>query len=190
MVYIRDCEFIRGNSPMTKEEVRILSISKMELMENYRVLDVGAGTGSISIQAAKECSRGEVIAIEKEKDAVELIKANMKKFNVKNLKIVEGEATEAEDKVCGTFDAIFIGGSGGNIEEIIKLYSLKLKTSGKIVLNFITLDNLYKSMNTLKSLNYDVECIQVGINKVRHGSYMMTSNNSIFILSGKKMGVA
>lgn len=190
MIYIKDDEFIRGSCPMTKEEVRILSISRMELKEDYRVLDIGAGTGSISIQAAKVCSKGEVIAVEKEKEAIKLIKSNMEKFNVKNLKILEGEAIGVQEDVKGCFDAVFVGGSGGNIEDIIKSYGMKLKLNGKMVLNFITLNNLYKAMNTLKNLNYDIECIQVSINKVRRKSYMMTSNNSVFILSGKKMGVA
>ncbi len=186
MIYIRDEEFIRGDCPMTKEEVRILSTAKLELQEEYRVLDIGAGTGSVSIQIAAICKKGQVIAIEKDKEALKVIKMNKEKFQASNLKIIEAEAMEIEKTIEAPFDAIFIGGSGGNIEDIIKSYDLKLKSGRNMVLNFITLDNLYKAMSTLKSLDYQVECMQVSVNKSRGKSYMMFSSNSIFILTGTK----
>ncbi|QXE18302.1 precorrin-6Y C5,15-methyltransferase (decarboxylating) subunit CbiT [Clostridium sp. 001] len=183
MRYIKDDEFIRGNCPMTKEEIRILSIAKLGVESDYRVLDVGAGTGSVSVQMAKICSKGQVVAIEKNEEALSVIEKNIEKFNVNNLTVVKGEALEVESSIKPYFDAVFIGGSGENIEEIIKRYGAKLKENGKMVLNFITLNNLYKTLDTLKSMNYEVECIQVSINKTRANSYMMTSNNSIFIVS-------
>lgn len=171
---------------MTKEEVRILSISKLGVSEDSRVLDIGAGTGSVSIQLAKICSKGGITAIEKDEEALCLIEQNRKKFNVENLKVIEGEALKVEKDAQGPFDAIFIGGSGGNIDGIIKLYGSKLESRGNMVLNFITLNNLYKAMSTLKDMNYKVECIQVSINKTRGNSYMMTSSNSIFIVKAVK----
>ncbi len=186
MIYIKDEEFIRGNCPMTKEEVRILSTAKLELKEDYRVLDIGAGTGSVSIEMSKICRDGSVIAVERDKEAIEVLYKNKEKFQVDNLEIIEGEALEAESKIEGSFDGIFVGGSGGNIEEIIRKYSLKLKKDRKIVLNFITIDNLYKAMNTLKQLEFQVECTQVSINKTKGKSYMLFANNPIFILSGRK----
>lgn len=187
MKYIRDDEYIRGNCPMTKEEVRILSVAKMELQENSRILDVGAGTGSISIQSAVICSKGEVISIEKDEDAIKAIYANKKKFNANNLILLEGEALEMLSEVEGSFDSIFIGGSGGNLEDIIRIYSEKLKQNGVMVLNFITINNVYKAMETLKELGFDVECTQVSISKTRGKTYMLMANNSIFILSAKKI---
>ncbi len=80
MRFIKDDEFIRGNCPMTKEEVRILSVVKLELEEDYKVLDIGAGTGSVSIQIAKICKNGKVIAIEKDEDALVVINQNKEKF--------------------------------------------------------------------------------------------------------------
>ncbi len=186
MIYIKDEEFIRGNCPMTKEEVRILSTAKMELKEDYRVLDIGAGTGSVSIQMSKICRDGSVIAVERDKEAIEVLYKNKEKFQSDNLEIIEGEALEAENKIEGSFDGIFIGGSGGNIEEIIKKYSLKLKKDRKIVLNFITIDNLHKAMKTLKELKFQVECTQISVSKTKGKSYMLFANNPIFILSGRK----
>ncbi|MEY8000248.1 precorrin-6Y C5,15-methyltransferase (decarboxylating) subunit CbiT [Clostridium sp. Mt-5] len=186
MIYIKDDEFIRGNCPMTKEEVRVLSISKLGVKDNSRVLDIGAGTGSVSIQLAKICTEGQIIAVEKDEEALQIIEQNRKKFNIDNLTVVKGEALEVENNINFCFDAVFVGGSGGNIEDIIRAYSLKLKSHGNMVLNFITLNNLYKTLNTLKDMNYEVECMQVSINKTRKNSYMMTSNNSIFIVTAIK----
>ena len=184
LIYIKDEEFIRGDCPMTKEEIRILSIAKLELKEEYMLLDVGAGTGSVSIQMSKCCPKGQVIAVEKDPKALDILVKNKEKFDAHNLSIIEGEALEIEGQINKQFDAIFIGGSGGNIETIIKAYSLKLKQGGNIVLNFITIDNLYKAMSTLKELGYETECVQLSVSKTK--KFMLVANNPIFILSGKK----
>jgi len=186
MKFIKDNEFIRGNCPMTKEEVRILSVVKLELEEDYRILDIGAGTGSVSIQMAQLCKKGKVIAIEKDEEALAVIKKNKERFEADNLEIISAEAMEIEPNITGEFDAIFVGGSGGNIAEIIERYGSKLKKNKKIVLNFITINNVYKAMETLKGLNYEVECIQLQVSKTRGQSYMLMANNPIFVVSGRK----
>ncbi|MCB2292956.1 precorrin-6Y C5,15-methyltransferase (decarboxylating) subunit CbiT [Clostridium algoriphilum] len=186
MRFIKDNEFIRGNCPMTKEEVRILSVVKLELEDDYKVLDIGAGTGSVSIQMAKICNKGKVIAIERDEDAIDIIKQNKEKFKTDNMEIINKEAMELEPSIAGEYDAIFIGGSGGNIDDIIRCYGSKLKRNKNIVLNFITINNVYKAMETLKELNYEVECVQVQVSKTRGQSYMLIANNPIFVVSGKK----
>lgn len=184
LAFISDEDFIRGNCPMTKEEIRILSIAKMNLYKNSRVLDVGAGTGSISIQAAKICSQGEVVALEKDSDALEVIYKNKEKFKADNLIVIEGEALTA--KLEGKFNSIFIGGSGGNLSDLIKKYCEMLMDGGKIVLNFITINNLYIAMNTLVELGYKVKCTQVSVSKTKGQTYMLMANNPIFIIEGEK----
>lgn len=186
MIFIKDEEFIRGDCPMTKEEVRILSVAKLELEEGHRCLDIGAGTGSVTIQMAKLCKKGEIVAIEKDEEALEVIYKNIEKFKCDNIKVLEGEAFTLHKSLEGNFDRIFIGGSGGNIEEIIEEYSKLLKEEGKIVLNFITIDNLYKAMHKLKELGYTVECSQVAVSKTRGKTSMLFANNPIFILSCSK----
>jgi cobalt-precorrin-6B (C15)-methyltransferase len=184
MLYLKDEEFIRGNCPMTKEEVRIVSISKLGIEKGCRALDIGAGTGSVAIQMALISEIGEVIAIEKDEEALEVLYKNKEKFNACNLNIIPSEAVEAE--VFGEFDAVFVGGSGGNIEVIIEKYSAKLKPGKNMVLNFITIDNLYRASEELKALNYEVECIQLAISKTKGRSYMLMANNPIFILTAVK----
>lgn len=188
MRFIKDEEFVRGNCPMTKEEVRILSICKLELEQNFRVLDIGAGTGSVSIQMSKICSSGEVVAIEKDAEALDTLYKNKEKFRAENITIVEGECLEVLERVEGLFDAIFIGGSGGNLGDIIINYGRKLKSSGRMVLNFITIENLYKAINTLKSLGYETDCTQISISRAKGNSMMLMANNPIFMVSASLKG--
>ncbi|MBU3155267.1 precorrin-6Y C5,15-methyltransferase (decarboxylating) subunit CbiT [Clostridium estertheticum] len=186
MRFIKDDEFIRGNCPMTKEEVRILSVVKLELEDNYRVIDIGAGTGSVSIQIAQICKNGKVIAIEKDNDALEVLKQNKEKFKTSNLEIINFEAMEIASNIIGEFDAIFVGGSGGNIADIIEKYGDKLKNGKNIVLNFITINNVYKAMEALKKLKYEVECVQIQVSRTKGKSYMLMANNPIFVVTGRK----
>lgn len=186
MKYIKDEEFIRGNCPMTKEEVRVLSVAKLNLEENSKLLDVGAGTGSISIQGSKICTSGSVVAIERDEEALEVIYKNKDKFNCNNLEVIEGEALEALNSIKEKFDSIFIGGSGGNLEKIIEKCHNLLEDDGVMVLNFITIDNVYKAMSTLKGLNMKISCTQVGVSKTRGQSYMLFGYNPIFIVEAYK----
>lgn len=186
-MYIEDEEFIRGSSPMTKEEIRILSIAKLNIESDSKVLDIGAGTGSVSIQIARMCPEGSVTAIEKNPDAVELIYKNREKFKIHNLSVVSGEAIEVAPEIGPWFSGIFVGGSGGNIDSIIKTYGQKLKIKGRMVLNFITLKNLSKTIELFDSMNYNVNCIQVSINRIKGKSCMISSNNSIFIVTAVKL---
>ena len=150
---------------MTKEDIRALSIWKMNLKENSTVLDVGSGTGTITVQASKISSNGVVYSIERDEDAISTTKINLDKFE--------------EDK---RFDSIFIGGSGGSLEKIIEMCSELLIQEGTIVMNFITLDNAYKAIEVMKKLNYIVDISQVNISKNRGPSYMMIANNPIYIV--------
>lgn len=187
MIYLKDEDFVRGNCPMTKEEVRILSTAKLGIGKGFRALDIGAGTGSVSIQMARISEYGEVIAIEKDTEALEVLLKNKEKFNTENLNIIHGEALEVKDSIEGEFDAVFIGGSGGNIEEIIKVYGAKLKKGKNMVLNFITIDNLHRALNTLKALGYDTDCMQISVSKTKGKSYMLIANNPIFIITAVQM---
>src|SRR5690554_4992996 len=116
---IRDDEFIRGKVPMTKSEIRTLSVIKMGITENDVVWDIGAGTGSISIEAALNYSKSKIYAIERNIEGINLIKENMKKFDVNNIIPVEGSAPEVF-KDLELPNTVIIGGSGGNLTEILE----------------------------------------------------------------------
>jgi cobalt-precorrin-6B (C15)-methyltransferase len=185
MVFIKDEEFLRGKCPMTKEEVRILSIAKMNLKENSLVLDVGSGTGSITVQAAKVAKRGKVLSIEKEEEAYKITQSNVEKFKCNNVKVIQNEANPVLDILISEglkFDSIFIGGSGGHLEELLLKVNAILDKTGTIVMNFITLDNAYRAIEVVKNLNYKFEVSLVNVSKNRENTLMMIANNPIYII--------
>lgn len=189
MKFIKDEEFIRGKCPMTKEEIRMISIGKMNISEDSLILDIGCGTGSISVQAALIAMNGKVTAIEKEDEAFEITKKNIKKFNCYNVEVIKKEGSSYLDELLDKnikFDSIFIGGSSGHLEEILLKCNATLKNNGVIVMNFITLDNAYKGIEIMKSLDYKVDVLLVNISKNRGDSLMMMALNPIYIIQCKK----
>ena len=185
MILIKDSEFVRGDCPMTKEDIRALSIWKMDLNEDSKVLDVGAGTGSITVQASKIAHKGKVYSIERDIPAIETTKKNLEKFNCKNVILDEGSAVEILDKYIEEgliLDSIFIGGSEGDLEKIIEKSDKLLKNNGVIVMNFITLNNSYIGIEKVKQMGYKFDVSLVNISKNRGQSYMMISNNPIYIV--------
>ena len=186
---IPDEEFIRSEKiPMTKEEIRVLALSKAKLFEGAKFIDVGSGTGSVTVEAGLFVGeKGKVWAIEKEKEAVELTRKNVEKFGLKNVTIIEGEAPDALDFVDETVDSIFIGGTE-RLEEVILASDKKLKKGGRIVVDAILLETAVKAISTLNELNYKTEVVEVIIAKGMKTSkgYAMLSRNPIFIVYGEK----
>lgn len=189
MIFIKDEEFIRGKCPMTKEEIRILSINKMNLDHNSTVLDVGSGTGSITVQSALICNEGKVYSIEKEEEAYNVTLSNIEKFNCSNIELIKNDADSAlcklEEKDI-RFNSIFIGGSSGQLKEIINKCDRLLKDDGTLVMNFITLDNAYKSIEILKQLNYKIDISLINVSKNRGNTLMMIALNPIYIIQCSK----
>ena len=189
MNFIKDSEFVRGDCPMTKEEIRISSVCKLELKEDSDVLDIGSGTGSITIQCAKIAYKGRVYSLEKDIEAISVTEKNIEKFKCDNVSLFKGEALDYLEKFLKDnkkFDSIFVGGSGGNLERILN-YSFKLlKSSGKLVMNFITLKNLYEAISVAEKLGYDVNVTMLQVSKGRGKSLMLMANNPIFIVECRK----
>jgi len=183
---IPDEEFIRVEKiPMTKEEIRVLALSKARLFDGAKFIDIGSGTGSVTVEAGLVVGeKGKVWAIEKDKDAVELTKKNVEKFKLNNVVIIEGEAPEALDHEV---DAIFIGGTE-RLEEILLSSDKKLKNGGRIVIDAILLETVNKALSTLNQMGYKTDVIEVIIAKGMKTSkgYAMISRNPIFIVYGEK----
>ncbi len=149
---IKDECFIRGKAPMTKEEVRTVSLMKLGLSEDSVCYDVGAGTGSVAVEMALRAHQGKVYAIEKKEDALALILENKKKFAADNLEIVGGCAPEAMEELPVPTHA-FIGGSSGNLKDIIRLL-LNKNPEVKIVINCITLETVGEAMEAIREFDF------------------------------------
>lgn len=181
---ISDGEFLRGKAPMTKEEVRTVSLSKLRLSEDSVCYDVGAGTGSVSVEMALRAWMGQVYAIEKKEDAFALLKENKKKFAVDNLAIIPGVAPEAMTELPAPTHA-FIGGSSGNMQDIINLL-LEKNPKVRIVINCITLETVTEAMNAIRDFGLeDVDIVQLAAARSKSiGRYhMMMGENPIYIIS-------
>ena len=184
---IQDEEFIRGKAPMTKEEVRCVSLSKLRLQEDSICYDVGAGTGSVSVEMALRADQGQVFAVEKKDDAVALLYENKQKFAADNLEIVKGEAPQALASLPVPTHA-FIGGSSGNLKEIVALL-LKKNQDVRIVINCITLETISEALDVLKEYDFaEREVVQLAASRSREiGRYhLMMGENPIYIITCQK----
>lgn len=186
-----DHEFLRGDVPMTKEEVRSVSLSKLRLKKDSVVYDVGAGTGSVAVEAALRTSDGTVYAIEKKEEAVGLIEKNQKKMKADNLVIIKGEAPEALESLPAP-DCVFIGGSAGSLRGILSVIFQK-NPEARVVINTITLETLVEAQRCLRELPVtEEETVQIAVSRSKKaGSYhMMMGQNPVtvisFTLDGKK----
>lgn len=184
---IEDEQFLRGDIPMTKQEIRILALTKARIKPDSVVIDIGAGTGSLSIEAALQSLQGHVYAIEREVEGVELIKANMTKFGVSNITPILGSAPEAMSKLPMA-DIVLIGGSGGKLTAILDETDRLLKNGGRLVITAITIETIYHSLHELNARRYQAEACGVQVNRIRTvgASHMFQALNPVYIISATK----
>lgn len=176
---IPDAAFVRGKVPMTKEEIRTISISKLQLHRDSVIYDVGAGTGSVSIEAALAAEDGMVYAIEKKEEAAALIRENQRKFGAGNLQVVCGTAPEALADLPAPTHA-FIGGSSGNLHAIITCLMEK-NPRIRIVINAVTLETMAEIVKLAEQ--YETEIVMVTAARANPvGSYhLMMGQNPVMI---------
>ena len=186
---LSDEEFIRGKAPMTKTEVRTVSLSKLRLPKDAICYDIGAGTGSVSVEMALRASEGEVYAIEKKEDALALLHENKKKFALDHMHIIPGTAPEAFEELPVPTHA-FIGGSSGNMKEIVELL-LNKNPQVRIVINCITLETVGEALACIRELERqetyecESEVVQLCASRSKNiGRYhMMMGENPIYIIT-------
>ena len=178
----------------TKEEIRILTISKARLVEGGVAVDVGCGTGGLTVEAALQVGcKGKVYAIDEDEEAVRLTKSNLEKFDVKDIvQVIHGKAPDAILHLplsMPQVDAVIIGGSK-SLREVIRVSFEKLKKNGRIVVNAILLETGYVALDEIKKLKVkDVDVTQVFVAKGKDigSGTMMLARNPITIISATKV---
>jgi precorrin-6Y C5,15-methyltransferase (decarboxylating) len=183
---LSDISFIRGEIPMTKEEIRWLSIQKLVIIPTDTVFDIGAGTGSVSVEMARKAFDGFVYAIETKEEACDLVRQNRAKHGAFNIEIIHGEAPSVLEGLPIP-DKVFIGGSSGNMDGILKKLT-GLNPGISIVVNAITIQTLNQTLEGFENYGMtDTDIICVNIAKSRRtGDYdMMMAQNAVFIISGR-----
>jgi precorrin-6Y C5,15-methyltransferase (decarboxylating) len=168
---------------ITKREVRAVSLARMALKSDSIVWDIGAGSGSVGIEASRLCSQGHVYAIEKNTDDTAIALANKVSFKASNYSISQGRAPEGLD-LWPNPDVVFIGGSGGELKQLILLCLQRLSQGGQLVMNFVTLENLNTAMSVLKecSVEWDVVQLQASRSKPILSMNRMQAENTVWIV--------
>jgi cobalt-precorrin-6B (C15)-methyltransferase len=174
----------------TKEEIRVLTISKARLREGSVVVDVGCGTGGLTVEAARQVApKGKVFALDENVKAVELTKANVARFGVQsNVQVIQGKAPDA---LLGLpeVDAILIGGSK-SLRVVLQFVHQKLKKNGRVVVNAILLETAYVAVDEIRKLRFeevDVVTVSVAKGKAVSSGTMMLARNPITVISATKV---
>ena len=182
---MRDEWFVRGKIPMTKEEVRVVSLAKLEIAPDSVIYDIGAGTGSVTVEAICMAPQGQIYAFEQKKEGCELIRENLNRVEIpaERAVVVEGRAPECLSGYPVP-DRVFIGGSGGNISEILDLLFEK-NPSVRIVINVIALESLSQVTDycARRGLIPDVTCIQASRAKQLGAYHLMQGMNPVYVIT-------
>lgn len=184
---IPDEEFVSIKKLITKEEVRVVTLAKLKLRHDMCLWDIGAGSGSICIEADHLLPDGRIFAIERNEECCQFIKENLQKFNTRNVVLIEGGAPDCLDELPDP-DCVFIGGSGGSLWEILDTVDQRLAVGGRIVLNASTLDTLTSANEYFGNAGYQVEVVTVNIARTRpHSNYkMFEAYDPVYILTAVK----
>ena len=180
-----DEAFERGDVPMTKQEVRAAVLAKLAVRPEDILWDVGAGTGSVSVELALAAPRGRVYAVECRPEGCALIKANREKFRTRNLVLVEGLAPAALSDLPAP-DAVFIGGSKGSLAAIVDA-ALDKNPDARICVSAIALESLSASVAALTAKGRTVQVSQIAVSRAKAvgGLHLMMAQNPIYLITGE-----
>lgn len=186
---IDDQEFIQRKPDkglITKKEVRVLSVSSLQLKIDSIVWDIGTCTGSVAIEAGRIAREGQIFAIEKNEADLENCKQNLAKFRV-DATVVHGKAPDQLDQFPSP-DAVFIGGTAGGMEDILRICCERLNQNGRIVLNAVTIENLAEAMAAFKKNGFttDVTLAQISRSKPILHLTRFDALNPIYIITAKR----
>ena len=186
---IPDEFFLREEEvPITKEEIRSIVISKLRLKESNSVIDIGCGSGSITVELCLQCQKGKVFGVDLDLQAVNLTKKNLEQFKV-YAEIRQGDAMDILESLPFV-DGIVIGGTTGRTEELINRSINKLNNGGRLVITTILIETMFKAMKTVNESNFleDIDFTQIIISKGRRTKTgtMMLARNPVLVISATK----
>ena len=181
-----DEAFIRGAVPMTKQEVRAAALAKLAVTPTDTLWDVGAGTGSVSVELALAAPAGQVYAVECDPEACILIQKNREKFSAYNLTLIEGKAPEALDTLPAP-DAVFIGGTKGNMDAVIDAV-LHKNPAARLCIAAIALETLSAAVAALTAHGLVTEVTQISVSRTKAAGslHLLMANNPVFLITGAR----
>ena len=181
-------QFHHENGLITKSEVRSVTLSKLRLdAQDYTFWDLGAGSGSVSIEVSRFLPRGQLFAVEKNEQRLPLIEQNIHKFGVSNLTVCHGSLPGAMDALPDP-DRVFVGGGGKNITQIIQKAGSRLSINGVMVINTVLLQTVYLAVEALKEMGFKTQFIQlqVGVSRPMPFGERFEALNPVWIITGEK----
>jgi precorrin-6B C5,15-methyltransferase / cobalt-precorrin-6B C5,C15-methyltransferase len=172
---------------ITKAEVRAVVLSKLRLLPDHVFWDLGAGSGSVAIEGAIFITRGQIVAIEQNKERVAQIQANAKKFGVNHVRIVQAKLPEGIQDLPAP-NRVFVGGGGKDLCHILKAVSHRLLPQGRVVVNTVVVDTMVSAMATLGKLGFSTDVIQVQISRgeAMHSGTRFAAKNPVWIISAER----
>jgi precorrin-6Y C5,15-methyltransferase (decarboxylating) len=170
---------------ITKSEIRAITLSKLRLLRDHILWDLGAGSGSVSIEASLLVPAGKIFALEKKPERIEQIEINKNRFGVTNIEIVHAVLPDGLERLPRP-DRIFIGGGGRDLANIINAAVPFLKPDGLVVVNTVLVQNIYTATEALKALDFKTTCVQVQIGRSRDMPWgeRLDAQNPVWIISG------
>ncbi|MFE4107510.1 precorrin-6Y C5,15-methyltransferase subunit CbiT [Almyronema epifaneia S1] len=175
--------------PMSKREVRLLVLGYLRLQKNAVLWDIGAGTGTITIEAALLCATGQIVAVERDQEVATLIRHNCDRFQVSNVEVIEGSAPECLAQLPYQPDCILIEG-GRPLQATLETAWRFLATGGRFVVTVSNLENLYQVSESFSKLQVrNIEVVQPAVNRLEMRGYhqVFAAVDPIFIFSGEKL---
>ena len=182
-----ESEIAHTRGLITKDEVRAVTLHKLRIPREGILWDIGSGSGSVAIEAARMNPGLRVFAIEKEEGQVSNLLENKRRFSAHNIQIIHGEAPDALSSLPVP-DRVFIGGSGGRLNGIIRRVSERLKQGDRVVLNATTIDTLTLGMKLLEAAGFTLEVVEVSTARTKRlkGRAYLSALNPVFILVGER----
>jgi len=174
--------------PITKEDIRAIVISKLRLKEDHSAIDVGCGSGSITVELCLQ-TKGKVYAIDFDEKAVELTKKNLQKFGVKAEEVILAKAQDVLPNLPQV-NSIIVGGTWGDAKQVIGLAVGRLKKGGRIVIDTILIETMYQALTAINELELnEIDITQITISKARKVTTgtMMLARNPVMIISATKV---
>ena len=187
---IPDEEFQRGEVPMTKQEIRVFLMAQAMIQPTDVIWDVGAGTGSLSVEAALRAPEGRVYAMDPNVAACELVHINAANFNAANITVINGKAPQALEGIPDP-DVVFVGGSGGNLAQILAESSRRLRPGGRLIVTAVLLETLSETLQFTDGLaDFQFESCGLQVTRVQAVAkrHMFRALNPIYIVTGHKGG--
>ncbi len=184
---IADSAFLTMKKQITPEEVRVVALAKLQLRHDMVLWDIGAGSGSISIEADFLLPHGRIFAVERNVEYIKFLRENLNKFHPRNVRVVEGEAPNCLEDLPDP-DRVFIGGSGGNLWELLEAVDERLPADGRVVLTAMTLDTLVASSDFFENSGYQVDVTTLNVARTSSNTdyKVFEAHNPVYIIVATK----